>query len=89
MKLTKEQSDLFKSKIKTIQDIEIKCPICRSTDFEVLDNEYQLISFDRDHENLSVDMSNITYTPLLAITCKNCGHVDFYNRIAVLGELNK
>lgn len=75
MKLTQEQLNELSSKLK----IPKTCPICGyDKGISLQPNEYQLTS--TEHSNGSYKTSNnMSFMPLAAVVCPNCGYVRLFN----------
>lgn len=76
------KKETLETLIKRIQEKSNnhQCPVCNNTQFRFTDSEYHLVSFKRDSATLFLkNQDEITFIPLLACFCNNCGHVELFS----------
>lgn len=75
MKLTTEQQN----KLLTTLKVGPSCPNCEFTgQMNLQTNEYQLTSTDYFSES-DITEDEITFMPLAAVVCPNCGYLRLFN----------
>lgn len=72
MKLEKETLDEFSRKFNQMPH---KCPICGCEKFGINDIETQIISYQRQGNDI-ISNGEINHIPTITTYCMHCGHVD-------------
>ena len=79
MKLSNERLDEITSKILERAG-KFSCPICGSTEgFTFPEHEFELMSCEKNGENLLLKEGTSDYFRMFPLTCSNCGFVANFN----------
>lgn len=62
-----------------------RCPNCGTDKHWIIDDEVMpLLHHNLEGNNISMNVKNPTYVPLVLLTCPECGYTEFFN-VKVLG----
>lgn len=83
MKLTEQQQTKALDALNTY--LPLTCPACKNQNFQLNDSIFEIREFNGGNIVLG---GQSTIFPVIALTCKNCGHTNLFNAV-VLGLIEK
>jgi len=83
MEISKENLMIALSKLATKG---LKCPVCKCGNLNYDKEEVQNMMFDRNGPNLIIE--NVSFKPVLSMTCSECGYVMQFDLVHLVGKQN-
>jgi len=81
MKFTTEKLELIRKALSE-KNVATRCSEC---DGEVLNLKCQLVSFNRDKTNPTLD-NLLTYRLVASVICSNCGAIKLFDLVTLIGQ---
>jgi len=84
MKFTTEKLELIRKALSE-KNVATRCSECDGEVLNLNDLECQLVSFNRDKTNPTLD-NLLTYRLVASVICSNCGAIKLFDLVTLIGQ---